>query len=66
MHVCAPEACSAEMVGRLIAPRFALADFVDSDVVAWPRLGTEVWVVDTSEYPLPEVYEDKTLQILLL
>ena len=42
VSVCVPASCTPEMVGRLVAPRYVLADFNQADVRAWPRLGTEV------------------------
>ena len=42
MQVCAPLACTPEMVGRFVAPRFALEDFPEADALAWPHYGQEV------------------------
>ena len=41
LRVCAPAACSEEMVGRYVAA-FLLDALDPYDPATWPRLGTEV------------------------
>ena len=43
-QVCAPAACSQEMVGRYVAPLLLVPSFDPADARRWPRLGAEVFV----------------------
>ena len=42
--VCAPRACSLEMVARVAAPLLAVPDFPIAEPERWPRFGAEVEV----------------------
>ena len=40
--MCAPAACSAEMVGRYVAPLFLAPGFDVQNPHTWPRLNVDV------------------------
>ena len=40
--VCAPAACTAELVARYVFPEFHVPGFDEGNLTLWPRLGKEV------------------------